>query len=147
MPSWKFYLIVLIIAGFYFVPQAYSKWAHKYWEKEEFDNFNYFDTSNINGRVVKIHYHNGFRLFWMDSLEKEFDIRFRIYGHGMYDESTMFETLAKPGDSVKKRPFSDTLLLIHKNHYYFYRFDIPSVSEFKNGVSPLIRQNMGREIY
>ncbi len=78
-----------------------------------------FDTTSINGELEysKIGHHGS--VFKIKKVEKEF-VFYPITSD--LNENKLFYNIAKKGDVVIKKPYSDTLKLIKKDKIYLYQF-------------------------
>ncbi len=84
------------------------------------NHFSHFDSSNIDGIISKVKIINqgsGFTLIKTNST-----FVFYEYSDKMLNDGTIFTLFAKHGDSVVKRPYSDTLYLYKGHKVYRYTF-------------------------
>lgn len=65
-----------------------------------------------------LHHATGLKI---KDISREFSVT--TYASIILNDNTKFAWVGKVGDSVIKKPFSDTLKLIHENHIYRYRFE------------------------
>jgi hypothetical protein len=107
-------VIVLTLAIFYW------KNSEKYTDDLVQNDYNFFDSTGIYGTVEHIGYLNHQTGLKIDNISREF--AFIPYASLKLNGSNDFSLTATKGDSIIKRSFSDTLILIHENHIYRYKF-------------------------
>lgn len=106
-------MVLLISVGYIYIGTHYQDDKVK---KE----FELFYSSSIFGRVVKVDRYSRESNFVVSNDS----IVYRFYPHSdkNLNDSLIFRYLAKPGDSISKPAFSDTLLLFKGNKVYSYTF-------------------------
>lgn len=83
-------------------------------------DYSAFNSSKLDGKIVKISVSGGLTFFKLDNVDRKFSfmpIAVEV------NRNKLFHIIAEPGDSIIKMPYSDTLLLIHKGHKYYYNFN------------------------
>ncbi|MGN7787353.1 hypothetical protein ACTJIJ_22655 [Niabella sp. 22666] len=104
-------LILLCVTVFYFIPYQDEK------VKREFD---LFYSSQLSGKIIKIEEYSRGSNFILENNPNEY--AFYPYTDKRLNNNQIFQYIAKPGDSVFKSAYSDTLFLIKGNKTYSYTF-------------------------
>jgi hypothetical protein len=75
-----------------------------------------FKSKNLEGKIIDVKNRDGLTFFRLDN-----DIQYSFIPVSVeIDKSKFFDKIAEPGDSIIKRSFSDTIILIHKGVKYRY---------------------------
>jgi hypothetical protein len=111
----KLFIIALSIffLGSIFVGRIYQN-------QKTINEFEFFYSSQLSGKIVKIDRYVRASNFVIDNNPAEF--AFYPFTNENLNGNEIFSYLAVPGDSVYKPAYSDTLLLIKGNNVYAYTF-------------------------
>ena len=96
-----------------------KRWASKYTDDLAKEDFRVFNSTGINGILIKqgiVHHTTSFKV---NNDTKEFVFHPRV---GV-SKSSDFTYFAEIGDSIIKPPFSNTLVLIKEHKSYTYTFE------------------------
>jgi hypothetical protein len=85
--------------------------------KREFD---LFYSSQLSGKIINMYTYSRGANFILDNNPRKFS--FYPYVNKELNNNEIFQYIAKPGDSIYKPAYSDTLFLIKKNAIYSYLF-------------------------
>ncbi len=92
----------------------------QYQDKKVKKEFDLFYSSSLSGTISKIDEYSRSSNFSLVNNSSEFT--FYPYVDKGLNDSEIFQYLAKPGDSIYKPAFSDTLLLIKSHKVYSFTF-------------------------
>lgn len=111
----KRYIIIATI-----IVLCYIFFSTIYMRNKGKESYNYFYSSNINGKIeyidTKFHGCN-FKIIGIDK-----DFVFYPY-QTESTERKIFEYFAKPNDSILKKAYNDTLALKKDGQWYYYTFE------------------------
>lgn len=94
--------------------------AIRYQDKKAKNEFDLFYSTQLSGKIVRIDKYARASNFVLDNSPIEF--AFYPYVDENLNNGEIFSYIAKPGDSIYKAAYSDTLFLIKKNRMYLYAF-------------------------
>ncbi len=114
----KKYLFVIIL---FFFTASYIGW--KYQSKKTFIEFKQFNETSISGRIIFIEKYSREATFKIEKNPNAF--KFYPITNQSLNSSHIFDYFAKPGDSVWKPAYSDTLFLFKNGQVYQYTFQKP----------------------
>lgn len=92
----------------------------KYQDEKVKKEFEVFYSSSLSGKIVKVEEYSRGSDFIIDNDSIQY--RFYPYTDKQLNYGEKFRRLAKPGDSIYKKAFSDTLSLIKGKRIYLYTF-------------------------
>jgi hypothetical protein len=96
------------------------EYSEKYMDELVQNDYNFFYSSGILGTVEHVGYLNHKTGLKINNISREFS--FYPYMNIKLNDNTDFNGIATKGDSIIKKPYSDTLYLIHENQVYKYKF-------------------------
>lgn len=83
-------------------------------------DYSLFNSKKLEGKIVNISYSGGLSFIELDNMEEKFSF---MPVPLSINKDKFFYLIAEPTDSLLKMQNSDTLILVHKGHKYFYTFN------------------------
>jgi hypothetical protein len=83
-------------------------------------DYTVFNSRRLDGKIIRVSTSGGLSFFKLDNADEKYSFM-PIAVESNKDK--LFHIIAAPGDSIFKMPYSDTLLLTHKGHKYYYTFN------------------------
>jgi len=111
----KLFIIWMLLLAFFAIFYSTTS-QHKKGKKE----FEIFYSSSLAGTIVRIDKYSRGSNFILDNNPTKF--AFYPYTDKYLNNDEIFQYIAKPGDSIVKPAYSDTLLLIKGGKVYLYTF-------------------------
>jgi hypothetical protein len=75
-----------------------------------------FKIKNMEGKIIDIKIRDGLTFFRLEN-----DTQYSFIPVSVeLNKNKLFDKIAEPGDSILKKPFNDTIILIHKGIKYRY---------------------------
>jgi hypothetical protein len=75
-----------------------------------------FKSKNLEGKIIEVKNRDGLTFFRLDNGVQYSFIPVSVE----LNKNTLFDKIAEPGDSIIKRSFNDTIILIHKGVKFRY---------------------------